>query len=450
MYAIIDVETTGGSPATDRVIEIAVILYDGSTVIDKFSTLINPRRPIDPYVTKLTGIRDEMVQDAPSFEEIHQKILELTHEAIFVAHNVKFDFGMLRQEFKRLRIDFNRRLLDTVTLARKTLPGFDSYSLGNICDSLGIQIENRHRALGDAEATVLLLEKILTKEASARYIDIELNHGIDVELLPPYISKAEIEKLPDDAGVYYYRDELGRVIYLEGAKSIRKKVITHLNSDAVTPERKRMYELMRSIDYELSGNELIAKLQAHSEQKLHQPEFNKKVKIQSYTHGIFLSADEQGFKQMKIHPINWEQDELVLRCTSKASANKILTRIIKENNLYSWFALRSRMKDKGIDQKSLKSYNQQLEKAVRRFLYKQPNFFILAQGIHPDQFGVVWVHQNEYRGFGFFDPVFQPPTPENLREVIKSHDDDSEVQKTIRNFLRKSKNIKMVTYTDLA
>ena len=212
----------------------------------------------------------------------------------------------LRQEFRRLGIDFNRRQIDTVNLARKALPGFDSYSLGNICDSLGIDITNRHRAYGDAEATVKLLSMILSKPASAKHIEIELNHGIDMELLPPYLSKAEIEKLPEDAGVFYYKDEVGKIIYLDSSKNIRKKVIGDFSSPADTEERKRMFELVRNIDYELSGNELIAKLLAYKELKIHLPEFNKKPRIQVFTHGIFVDIDEQGFHQLKIHPLDWQ------------------------------------------------------------------------------------------------------------------------------------------------
>ena len=318
MYAIIDVETTGGSPSADRVIEIAVFVFDGEKVTDSFSTLLNPKRPIDPYVTKLTGISDTMVKTSPLFEDVHQRILELTHENIFVAHNVKFDFGMIRQEFKRLGIDFNRKQLDTVNLARKVIPGFNSYSLGNICDSLGIEITDRHRAGGDAEATVKLLQHILAKPSSQKYIEIELNHGIDVDLLPPYLSKAEIEKLPEDAGVFYYRDEVGKILYLDGSKNIRKKVITEFSKPADSPEKTRMFELMRSIDYELTGNELTAKLLSHREVKKHLPEFNKKPRIQAQTHGIFIDTDEQGFFQLKIHPLEWEQGELMLKFPSKA------------------------------------------------------------------------------------------------------------------------------------
>jgi DNA polymerase-3 subunit epsilon len=446
MYAVIDVETTGGSPATDRIIEVAVIVYDGEREVDRFATLVNPLRPIDPYVTRLTGITQDMVSMAPLFEHIHQRILDLTHEAVFVAHNVKFDFGMIRQEFRRLGIDFYRKQLDTVNLSRKVLPGFTSYSLGNICNSIGIEITDRHRALGDAEATVRLLEMILSKHGVNKYIEIELNHGIDVDLLPPYLSKAEIEKLPEDAGVFYYKDEVGRVLFLDGVKNIRKKVISQFSSPSDSPERKRMFELMRTIDYELSGNELIAKLVAYRELKKQLPEFNKKPKLHPFTHAIFLARDENGFNQLKIHPVDWPNGEAVLKFTSKASANKVLSKIIRENNLYNWFAVRSKMKEKGIDQKALKNYNQAMERTARRYLYRQSNFFLIAEGIHPDEHSAIWVENNEYRGFGYFNPELTEATPDNLREVIKFDEDDFEVQKLIRTQLRKMKNPKMISY----
>jgi len=446
MYAVIDVETTGGSPSVDRVIEIAVFVFDGQNVVHSFSSLLNPKRPIDPYVTKLTGISNEMVKDAPSFEDIHQKLLELTHENIFVAHNVKFDFGMIRQEFKRLGIDFNRKQLDTVNLARKVIPGFNSYSLGNICNSLGITITDRHRASGDAEATVKLLKIILDKPASQKYIEIELNHGIDLDLLPPYLSRGEIEKLPEDAGVFYYKDEVGKVLYLDGARNIRKKVITEFSKPADSPDKTRMFELMRSIDYELTGNELTAKLLAYRDLKQHWPEFNKKPRLQPHTHGIFLDKEEQGFLQLKIHPLDWDQGELILKFPSKAVANKILGKIIRDSSLHSWFALRSKMKEKGVEKKSLHSYNLHIEKAIRGYLYKHPNFFIIAEGIHPDEHSAIWIENNVYKGFGYFNPELTPGTPDSLKEVVKHDDDDVEVQKIIRAQLRKMKNTKIITY----
>lgn len=446
MYAIIDVETTGGSPSNDRITEIAIFIHDGEKTIDSFATLVNPKRPIDPYVTKLTGITDEMVANAPTFEAIHEKVLDLTHENIFVAHNVKFDFGMIRQEFKRLGIDFNRKQLDTVNLARKVIPGHNSYSLGNICEALSIDITDRHRASGDAAATVKLLEVILLESIGQKYIDIEVNHGIDIDLLPPYLSRAEIEKLPEDAGVYYFRDETGKILLLEGVKNIRKKVITYFSTPADTPEKKRIYELLRSIDYELAGNELLAKLMAYREQKAHQPEFNKKIKVQPYTHAIFLTKDDQGFSQLKPHAIDWPEGEAILKFSSKPAANKVLTKIIRENNLHAWFAMRSKLKETEPNAKTQERFNQAMHKAAQRYLFKNPHFFLIAEGMHPDSKSVVWIENNTYKGFGYFSPELTPATVENLKEVIKPDEDDFETQKIIRAQLRKMKHAKIIAY----
>ncbi len=446
MYAVVDVETTGGSPSQDRIIEIAVYVFDGEKITERFETLLNPGKAVDPYITKLTGITTEMVQNSPTFEDVHYRILELTHENFFVAHNVKFDFGMVRQEFKRIGIDFNRRQLDTVTLARKTIPGYDSYSLGNICESLGIQIKDRHRAGGDTEATVELLRIILSKPSAAKYVEIELNHGIDVDLLPPYISKAEIEKLPEEAGVYYYKDEVGKILFLEGVKSIRKKVINRFQDAADGPEAKRMYELMRSIDYELTGNELTAKLLAHKETKLHLPEFNKKLKHQPYTHAIFLETDDLGFYQLKIHPLDWAEGEMMLRFGSKVAANKVLAKIIRDNNLHGWFAMRGRMKESGIDTKTLTNFNKAIEKAARKYLYRHSSFFIISDGIHPEQQAVVCIENNIYKGYGYFTPEIDAPTVENLQQAIKADEDDFEVHKIIKTMLKKMKNLKVVPF----
>lgn len=447
MYAIIDVETTGGSPAYDRLIEIAIFVYDGVKVIDSYTTLVNPHRPIDPYVTKLTGITQEMVETAPSFEDIHAKILDLTHENIFVAHNVKFDFGMIRQEYKRMGIDFNRKLLDTVNLSRKALPGFDSYSLGNICQSLNIVISDRHRAYGDAEATVKLLEIILANPNAAKYLEIELNQGIDADLLPAFLSKAEIEKLPEDAGVFYYRDETGKVLYLDGTKNIKRKVITEFSKNDNSLEKKRLNDCIRSIDYELSGNELIAKLRAYRETQRHQPEFNKKPRVLPFTHAIFIEDDEQGFKSLKVHKIDWPQGEPVLKFTAKAPANKVLTKIIQDNHLHAQFTLKNKLKEQPeLDTKALQAYNDRIEKSVRKYLYRHHNFFLIGEGIHPDEHSVVWVENNEYKGIGYFNPEITQATPENLKEVIRHDEDDPETQKILRSYLRKLKNSKIIAY----
>ncbi|MFM9908480.1 MAG: PolC-type DNA polymerase III, partial [Chitinophagaceae bacterium] len=160
-YAIVDIETTGYNNTCNNITEIAIVLFDGKKVIDTFQSLVNPKTSINPYVQGLTGISNAMVHEAPTFSEIADKVWHMTENAVFVAHSVNFDYSMIRAEFKSFGADFKRKKLCTVRLSRKVFPGYNSYSLGNICSSLGIKIENRHRAMGDAEATVKLLEKCI-------------------------------------------------------------------------------------------------------------------------------------------------------------------------------------------------------------------------------------------------------------------------------------------------
>src|SRR5512140_2099917 len=164
MYAIIDIETTGGRSRIEKITEIAIFLHDGSQITGEYSTLINPERNIPYFITNLTGITNEMVEDAPRFYEIAKKIIELTEGRTFVAHNARFDYSFIRQEYKSLGFNFKRSILDTVALSRKLIPGHKSYSLGNICKDLNISINGRHRAAGDALATVRLLEMLIARD----------------------------------------------------------------------------------------------------------------------------------------------------------------------------------------------------------------------------------------------------------------------------------------------
>jgi len=160
-YAIVDIETSGGSWQRDRITEIAIYVHDGKRIVDEFKTLVNPETHIPYYITKLTGITNEMVARAPKFFEIARDVVLITEGCVFVAHNAPFDYRFVQAEFKRLGYEYQREVLCTVKLSRKVFKGFDSYSLGNICQNLGIEIESRHRAAGDAQATTKLFEKIL-------------------------------------------------------------------------------------------------------------------------------------------------------------------------------------------------------------------------------------------------------------------------------------------------
>jgi DNA polymerase-3 subunit epsilon len=164
LYAIIDIETTGQSAAKGKITEIAIFIHSGVEIIESFSSLVNPECYIPGFITDLTGISNEMVRDAPKFYEVARRIVEMTQNRIFVGHNVQFDYRFVQEEFKRLGYDYQRPTMCTVKLGRRFLPGHKSYSLGNICGELGISINGRHRAAGDAFATTKLFELILEKK----------------------------------------------------------------------------------------------------------------------------------------------------------------------------------------------------------------------------------------------------------------------------------------------
>jgi len=166
LYAVVDIEATGGNHVKGRIIEIAIILFDGEKIVSEYSTLVNPEVKIDWYVTKLTGIKNSMVADAPLFAAVAEEILRLTKGNIFVAHDVDFDYKFLKEELRKVGLDFNEPKVCTLKLSQKHLPEEESYSLGKLCDSVGIPIptEVRHRAAGDAVATAKLLGLLLAND----------------------------------------------------------------------------------------------------------------------------------------------------------------------------------------------------------------------------------------------------------------------------------------------
>ncbi len=234
MYAIVDIETTGGSARTEKITEIAIYLHDGEKITGEFVSLINPERNIPYFITSLTGITNEMVEDAPRFFEIAKTIVELTEGKTFVAHNARFDYSFIRQEFKELGFNFRRNILDTVALSRKLLPGHNSYSLGHICKDMKIGINGRHRAAGDALATTRLFEILLEKDKEVNGFRSNLLRNTKISKLNPKLDISKIEKIPDEPGIYYFYNENGDLIYIGKSCDLQQRVATHLSNNTTT------------------------------------------------------------------------------------------------------------------------------------------------------------------------------------------------------------------------
>ncbi|HZI01998.1 MAG TPA: exonuclease domain-containing protein, partial [Flavisolibacter sp.] len=213
MYAIVDIETTGSYAAGNGIIEIAVRVFDGTQVIEQFETLINPGQRIPRYIQAFTGITNEMVEDAPYFEEVAEKLFTILQGNIFVAHNVNFDYSFVKNHLQLYGYTLNTKKLCTVRLSRQIFPGYPSYSLGNLCHSIGIQLENRHRAGGDADATVTLF-RLLLQHDKKEVINTSLKRNSKEQTLPPNVPKAHFDALPSSPGVYYFHDSKGVVVYV--------------------------------------------------------------------------------------------------------------------------------------------------------------------------------------------------------------------------------------------
>ena len=197
LFAIVDIETTGGYAAASRITEVAIFIHNGSKVVQKFETLINPECEIPYYITGLTGISEKMVRKAPTFEKVAERIYKLLHDKVFVAHSVNFDYSFLRNQLAEHGFKLDTQKLCTIRLSRKIISGLASYSLGNICGYLNINITNRHRAGGDAIATVKLFEHLLANGGEA-IINAALKRNSKEQVLPPNLPKEQFENLLGD------------------------------------------------------------------------------------------------------------------------------------------------------------------------------------------------------------------------------------------------------------
>lgn len=277
MYAIIDIETTGGAFNKEGITEIAVYRFDGVEVTDQLISLINPERPIQPFVEKLTGIKQSMLKAAPKFYELAKRIIEITSGCVLVAHNANFDYRVLQLEFQRLGYDFRLPTLCTVELSKKLIPDAPSYSLGKLVRSLGIPIADRHRASGDALATVKLFTLLLAKDEEKTIVKSHIKNEISLGISPKWISITE--KLPYHVGVLYFYGQKQQLIYVTKASNIYKKALTILTG------KQKIYEKIQQevydISFETTGTDIIAKIKEDIELKKHKPKYNNTQNLYS-------------------------------------------------------------------------------------------------------------------------------------------------------------------------
>jgi DNA polymerase-3 subunit epsilon len=331
MFAIVDIETTGGSPSLEKITEIALYIHDGEKIINEYSTLINPEKNIPYFITNLTGITNEMVADAPKFYEVARQIIELTQGCIFVAHNVSFDYHFIRNEYKRLGYNFSRERLCTVQLSRKLIPGFPSYSLAKLCDNLNIQISGRHRASGDALATVKLFEHLLNlcEPETRAFKNIP---GLNKKDLHPSLKPSTINNLPETTGVYYFYNDKNDLIYVGKSKNIKNRVFSHFNN-FISKKAIEMRLNIADINFEITGSELISLLMESHEIKKLKPLYNRSQRRSLSNYGLYNYIDNDGYITFVISSNNKKEEAPLSSFTTQKAGKLYLQELVDKYSL---------------------------------------------------------------------------------------------------------------------
>ncbi|MGB3150702.1 MAG: exonuclease domain-containing protein [Maribacter sp.] len=447
MYCIVDIETTGNGIKGNRITEISIFKYDGHQIVDEFTSLVNPQCEIPYFITGLTGIDDAMVRDAPKLVEIASKITTFTQDSIFVAHSVNFDYNVIKNELRLIGLDFTRKKLCTVRLSRKLIPGYNSYSLGKLCSAIGIPLTDRHRARGDAHATVLLFHKLLRAEGAAATFKQFLNARSQEATLPPSLPKSEFDKLPSTPGVYYFKDSQGKIIYVGKAINIRKRVLSHFY-DKSTKELNLCSEAVY-LDFVETGNELIALLEESEEIKKHYPKHNRAQKRTIQQYGIFSYEDRNGILHLAHNKIKLVPNPLAI-FYSVTECRQFLEKLCetfelcpKYCHLQENITTCSHYKIKrclGIcsSVEYLEIYNERVEQAILRLKDKKTDFLLSLKGRNKNEDAFVLVRNNYYAGYGYI------PKSENLHHIdgvdtfLMPKKNTLETQKIIESFLHKN------------
>ncbi len=464
-YAIIDIETTGGRADKERIIEIAIILHDGTKVIDSFESLVNPCRSIPWNITQITGINDAMVKGQPKFFEIAKKIVEMTEGAVFVAHNVRFDYSFVAEEFRSLGYTFQRKQLCTVKLSRASFPGLKSYALGNLIRHFEIEVDARHRAMADTYATTILFEKILKNHENHETIDELINYGIKTTKIPKSLDINKLHEIPEACGVYYMHNESLDVVYVGKSKNIKKRIFEHFNDQ--TNKGNLINNLVHDITYTVTGSELASLLLESNEIKSLKPTINKAQKNTNQSVCVFVDKTDEGFLKLdiagfaKIEAANskskGKKRKIIKLFNKQSDARNFVNFLTKQhqlchcinespNGLGCIHLQIGNCQGAAKGHENTESYNDRflpiLEKSYPVF---EHNMLIVDIGREKDESTIIHVENGKYRGFGYINHE-ETNSIEEMLECIEYCDYHEDCNYIVQSFIIKDKGLNVIKY----
>lgn len=443
MYAIVDIETTGSYAAANGITEIAIHLFDGNEVTTQFETLVNPLQPIPPFIQNMTGITDQMVQTAPPFSEIAEKVYELLKGQVFVAHNVQFDYSFVKAQLKAQGFELNCAKLCTVRLSRQILPGLPSYSLGKLCRSIGIELNNRHRAGGDTAATVALFKRLLIEDQQ-HHIAKSLKRNSKEWILPPHVPKSHFDRLPARPGVYYFWDAKGKVVYVGKAINIRYRVNSHFSNDAPTLQKQRFVKNIHGISFQECATPLMATLLESAEIKHRWPRFNASQKKWEDVFSLHVYEDQRGYLRLALDK-NRKNLPALHRFQYLVEGQATLRKLIKEHELCMRLCflqvvegpcegtIEGFCKGACVHEESPATYNQRVKNACQELL-NRPSFAIIEKGLSGKEKSCILIEAGQFYGMGYIPKNYVASDVEDLKGRLTRYRENSFILRTVNEY----------------
>ncbi|OQP57990.1 exonuclease domain-containing protein [Niastella populi] len=447
MYAIVDIETTGGYAANNDITEIAIVLHDGQSVINRFESLVRPVRTIPYYIQVLTGISNEMVSDAPSFEELAPQLYELLQGRIFVAHNVNFDYSFLKHHFSAAGYELTTNKLCTVRLSKKVFPGIPSYSLGNLCRYFGITIQNRHRAGGDADATVRLLEHLLQNNAKP-HIQQFIKRGAKEQSLPPNLPEEQVAQLPYTPGVYYFHNQTGKVIYVGKAKNLKYRVSSHFTHNGSGKQRQDFLRNIYSITYQSCSTELMAFILESVEIKRLWPQFNSSQKRFEHAYGLYMFEDSSGYMRLAIDKKKKHMAPLYT-FNLLVEGHRLINRLIERFNLCPKLCFMQTAPgpcSPGGEvvclgacehKEAVDTYNHRVNEALQWLEEWLPTFAVVDAGNERDEHSCILMEKGKFYGMGYIPAGVGITNREELKTYLTRYPENDYIRGLVYQFIEK-------------
>ena len=444
MYAVVDIETTGGYAANNDITEVAIVLHDGTGITGRFETLIRPTRRIPYFIQALTGISNGMVASAPTFQEVAERISRMLDGRIFIAHNVNFDYTFLKQKLELAGFPLNSRRLCTVRLTKKVFPSLPSYSLGNLCRHFSIPIYQRHRAGGDVDATVLLFEQLL--RANGRYyIEQFLKRGSREQCLPLHLPKEHIDSLPYSPGVYYFHDSKDKIIYVGKARNLKYRVCSHFTHNGGGRQRQEFLRQVYRISFRSCSTELMAFILESIEIRRLWPAYNTSLKRFTPEYGLYQYEDRNGYIRLAIEK---KKKTLTPLYTFNLvlEGHRLLHKLVKEFSLCPKLChiQKDTVDCQGIADKFCKGacmqheepavYNLRVKQALQYLEKMLPTFVLVDAGNKADEHSCILIEKGRFYGMGYLNSENVNSTFEQIKEQLTPYPESDYIRGLVYNF----------------